>query len=78
MFCLFIVWFRKTKIGQDMRALGQDMKVAEEAGIPVERTRIIAILISTILYLLRTDNIPSEDSNHIEKGNLVIKAKRRQ
>jgi len=48
-FCLFIVWFRKTKLGQDMRALGQDMAVGDSAGIPVERTRIIAIIISTIL-----------------------------
>ncbi|MBB6481708.1 ABC transporter permease [Spirochaeta isovalerica] len=47
--CLFIVWFRKTKLGQDMRAIGQDMHVAESAGINVERTRIIAIIISTVL-----------------------------
>ncbi len=46
--CLVIVWFRKTKIGQDMRAVGQDMEVAREAGIKVERTRILAIVISTI------------------------------
>ena len=48
-FCLFIIWFRRTKLGQDMRAIGQDMAVAEAAGIPVERTRIIAIIISTVL-----------------------------
>jgi simple sugar transport system permease protein len=47
--CVFIVWFKKTKLGQDMRAVGQDMAVAEAAGIPVERTRIIAIIISTVL-----------------------------
>ena len=41
LFCLFIVWFRKTKLGQDMRATGQDMAVADSAGIPVLRTRII-------------------------------------
>ena len=45
----FIVWFRKTKIGQDMRAVGQDRAVAGAAGIPVERTRIMAIIISTVL-----------------------------
>jgi simple sugar transport system permease protein len=48
-FCLFIVWFGRTKLGQDMRAVGQDMGVADAAGIPVERTRIIAIVISTVL-----------------------------
>jgi simple sugar transport system permease protein len=47
--CVFIVWFKKTKLGQDMRAVGQDMAVAESAGIPVEKTRIIAIIISTVL-----------------------------
>ncbi|MDD4614657.1 MAG: ABC transporter permease [Caldisericia bacterium] len=48
-FCLFVVWFRKTKLGQDMRAVGQDMDVARDAGIPVERTRLISIIISTVL-----------------------------
>jgi simple sugar transport system permease protein len=48
-FCLFIVWFRRTKLGHDMRAAGQDMAVADSAGIAVERTRVIAIVISTIL-----------------------------
>ena len=36
--CLFIVWFRRTKLGQDMRAVGQDMEVARDAGIKVERS----------------------------------------
>jgi len=48
-FCLFLILFEKTKLGQDMRAVGQDMVVADGAGIPVERTRIVAIIISTIL-----------------------------
>jgi len=47
--CLFIWWFGKTKLGHDMRAVGQDMAVAEDSGIKVERTRIIAIILSTIL-----------------------------
>jgi simple sugar transport system permease protein len=50
--CLFIIWFRKTKLGQDMRAVGQDQAVAHAAGIPVDRTRIIAIIISTVLASL--------------------------
>jgi len=49
LFCLFIAWFRRTKLGQDMRAIGQDMAAADAAGIAVERTRIIAIIISTVL-----------------------------
>lgn len=47
--CLFIVWFRKTKLGQDMRTVGQDMEVARTAGIDVNKTRIVSIVISTVL-----------------------------
>lgn len=47
--CIFIVWFRKTKLGQDMRAVGQDMAVANDAGIKVDKTRIESIIISTVL-----------------------------
>jgi simple sugar transport system permease protein len=47
--CLFIVWFKRTKLGQDMRAVGYNMAVADMAGIAVDRTRIIAIIISTVL-----------------------------
>lgn len=47
--CLFIIWFKRTKLGQDMRAVGHDMHVADSSGIPVNRTRIIAIIISTVL-----------------------------
>jgi len=50
--CLFIIWFRKTKLGQDMRAVGQNQAVAHASGIPVDRTRIIAIVISTVLAAL--------------------------
>ena len=49
LFCAFIVWFRKTKLGQDMRAIGQSQGVSDSAGIAVNRTRIIAIVISTVL-----------------------------
>ncbi len=45
--CVIIVWFRKTKLGQDMRAVGQNQAVANAAGIPVEKTRVISIIIST-------------------------------
>jgi simple sugar transport system permease protein len=47
--CLFTVWFRKTKLGQDMRAVGQDMHVSNSAGIAVEKTRIKSIIFSTVL-----------------------------
>lgn len=47
--CVFTIWFKKTKLGQDMRAAGQDMHVANSAGIDVEKTRIQSIIISTVL-----------------------------
>jgi len=50
--CVFIIAFKKTKLGQDMRAVGQNQAVAHAAGIPVDRTRIMAIVISTILASL--------------------------
>lgn len=78
--CLFIIWFRKTKLGQDMRAVGQDMDVARDAGINVERTRIIAIVMSTIfaglgmvIYLQNMGNI-STYSSHKQIGMFCIAA----
>ncbi|MBZ9634431.1 ABC transporter permease subunit [Clostridium sp. FP1] len=47
--CVFTVWFRKTKLGQDMRAVGLDMNVSDTAGIAVNKTRIQSIIISTVL-----------------------------
>jgi len=47
--CVFIVWFKKTKLGQDMRTVGQDNEVARASGINVEKTRILSIVISTVL-----------------------------
>lgn len=79
-FCLFIVWFRKTKLGQDMRAVGQNMDVARDAGIKVERTRIIAIVMSTVfaglgmvIYLQNMGNI-STYSSHKQIGMFCIAA----
>ncbi len=78
--CLLIVWFRRTKLGQDMRAVGQDMQVARDAGINVERTRIISIIISTvlagfgmILYLQNIGNL-STYSAHSQVGMFCIAA----
>lgn len=39
----------KTKIGQDLRTVGQDKHIAHVSGINVSRTRIISIMISTVL-----------------------------
>jgi len=47
--CLFIGWFMNTRLGQNMRTVGQNRAVATAAGINVDRTRIIAMIISTVL-----------------------------
>lgn len=78
--CLFIVWFRRTKLGQDMRAVGQDMGVARDAGIQVDRTRILSIIMSTvfagfgmIIYLQNMGNMPTYTA-HTQIGMFCIAA----
>ncbi len=46
---LVIQFLVSTKMGQDFRSVGQNMKVAVSAGINVDKTRVIAIVISTVL-----------------------------
>jgi len=46
---LFIVYFSKTKLGQDCRSVGQSQQIATVSGIHVDRTRIIATIMSTVL-----------------------------
>lgn len=78
--CLFIIVFRKTKLGQDMRAVGQDIDVARDAGINVERTRVISMVISTIfagfgmiIYLQNVGNFPTYTA-HSQIGMFCIAA----
>lgn len=47
--CLFNVFIFKTKLGQDFRTVGQSAVVANASGINVNKTRIKAIIISTVL-----------------------------
>jgi simple sugar transport system permease protein len=78
--CIFVVWFKRTKLGQDMRAVGQDMSVADAAGIPVEKTRIIAIIISTmfacagqIIFLQNMGNLATYNA-HDQTGFFAVAA----
>ena len=63
-----------------MRAVGQDMDVAEAAGIPVERTRIISIVISTVLacygQIIFLQNIGTMNTynSHEQAGMFAIAA----
>ena len=47
--CVFNDAIMKTRIGQQFRAVGQNRTVANAAGINVDRVRVIAIIISTVL-----------------------------
>ena len=47
--CLFNSTIMKTRLGQKFRAVGQSQTVANASGINVDRTRVIAIMISTVL-----------------------------
>ena len=47
--CIFMKFFLKTKLGQEFRSIGQDIHIAQISGINVDKTRILAIIISTVL-----------------------------
>ena len=47
--CLFNVVIMRTRLGQRFRAVGQSRSVANASGINVNRVRVIAIMISTVL-----------------------------
>lgn len=47
--CLFNNALMKTRLGQQFRAVGQNRTVANVSGINVDRVRVIAIMISTVL-----------------------------
>ena len=47
--CLFNVALMRTRLGQQFRAVGLSGPVSNAAGINVDRTRLIAIVISTVL-----------------------------
>ncbi len=47
--CMFNATIMKTRLGQKFRAVGQSQTVANASGINVDRARIIAIMISTVL-----------------------------
>ena len=47
--CIFTILIMKTKLGQDFRSVGQSQHIAEVSGINVDRTRIIATMISIVL-----------------------------
>ena len=47
--CMFNIGIMRTRLGQQFRAVGQSMTVANASGINVDRVRVIAIMLSTLL-----------------------------
>jgi len=47
--CVFTQLIMKTKLGQDFRSVGQSQAIAQANGINVDKTRIIAVVMSTVL-----------------------------
>ena len=48
-FAFFNTWIVNTRLGQNMRTVGQNRSVATSAGIDVDKTRVIATCVSTVL-----------------------------
>jgi simple sugar transport system permease protein len=78
--CVFNNMLLKTRLGQNMRTVGQSRVVANAAGIDVDRTRIIAMVLSTVLacwgQLIYLQNIGtfSTYGAHTQVGQFAIAA----
>lgn len=78
--CLFNILIFKTKLGQDFRTVGQSLNVANASGINVNKTRVIAIIISTVLaawgQLIFLQNIGTLNTygSHEQVGMFAIAA----
>ena len=78
--CVGMVLLFKTKLGQDFRAVGQNRHIAEVAGIPVDRVRVLAIIFSTVLaalgqiiFLQNLGNMNTYGS-HVQVGTFAVAA----
>jgi simple sugar transport system permease protein len=80
LFCGFNLLFLRTKLGQELRAMGQDPHVASTAGIPVDRNRLIATVLSTVfaawgqLFFLQNLGTMNTYSSHEQVGMFSIAA----
>lgn len=78
--CMFNTGLMKTRLGQNMRTVGQSRAVANAAGIDVDRTRIIAMIFSTVLaswgQLIFLQNVGtfSTYGAHTQVGQFAIAA----
>ncbi len=78
--CCFNNILMKTRLGQNMRTVGQSRTVANAAGIDVDKTRIIAMIFSTVLagwgqlIFLQNVGTVSTYGAHTQVGQFAIAA----
>jgi simple sugar transport system permease protein len=80
LFAAFNLFFQRTRLGQQLRAMGQDPHIAATAGINVERNRVIATVLSTVfaawgqLFFLQNIGTLNTYSSHEQVGMFAIAA----
>jgi simple sugar transport system permease protein len=78
--CAFNLFFQRTRLGQELRAMGQDPHVAATAGIPVDRNRVIATVLSTLfaawgqLFFLQNLGTLNTYTSHDQTGLFAVAA----
>ena len=78
--CLGLKFFTKTKMGQEFRSVGQNNHISEIMGINVEKTRILSVVISTVLagwaQLIFLQNIGTLNTygSHVQVGLFAVAA----
>ncbi|WZL74230.1 ABC transporter permease [Clostridiaceae bacterium 35-E11] len=78
--CCLIVFITRTKLGQDIRTVGQNIHVATAAAIKVDKVRIISVVLSTviaswgqIIFLQNMGNVNTYNS-HEQVGTYAVAA----
>jgi len=78
--CFFNSLILRTKLGQDFRTVGQDLHIAKISGINVDKTREIAVVISTLLaawgqiIFLQNIGTLSTYGSHVQVATFAIAA----
>ncbi|HET7904868.1 MAG TPA: ABC transporter permease [Candidatus Eisenbacteria bacterium] len=79
-FCALTLFFFRTRLGQQFRAMGQDPHVAAIAGIHVDRNRLLATILSTVLaawgqlFFLQNIGTLNTYNSHEQVGMFAIAA----
>ena len=80
LFAAFNLFFQRTKLGQELRAMGQEPHIAATAGIAVARNRVLATVLSTVfaawgqLFFLQNIGTLNTYSSHEQVGMFAIAA----